>query len=80
MVAEANKYLQEQDDLIARLALEMEQSNFARRSALLAETSFFVRQIRGICDAEIAKVEEWIADRIAWAEKLHDSYRKTHII
>ena len=61
MVAEANKYLQEQDDLIARLALEMEEGNFSRRSALLAETSFFVRQIRGICDAEIAKVEEWIA-------------------
>ena len=80
MVYEANKLLQEQDDLIAEHALEMENSNFARRSALLAETSFFVRQIRGICDAEIAKVESWIADRLAWAEKQHDSYRKRHLI
>ena len=69
MVQEANRLLQEQDDLIAELALEMENSNFSRRSALLAETSFFVRTIRGICDAEIAKVESWIADRLAWAEK-----------
>ena len=36
--------------------------------------------MRDICDTEKEKVEEWIADRLAWADKMPDSYRKKHLV
>ena len=80
IVAEGARLLAQQAALVDRLAVEQEQSDFARRSALLAETSFFVRGLRATCDTEQGKVEQWIADRLAWAAKMPESYRKKHLI
>lgn len=33
-----------------------------------------------ICDVNLAKIDGWIADRLAWADKMHESYRKRHLI
>lgn len=54
--------------------------NAARKQAMADLTAARVATGEAICDVNLAKIDGWIADRLAWAEKMHESYRKKHLI
>lgn len=58
----------------------MAAGNAARKQAMADLTAARVATGEAICDVNLAKIDGWIADRLAWAEKMHESYRKRHLI
>ena len=70
-------------DLAALIAAEegaMASNNAARKAAMAALTADRVATCTAINDVNIGKVNAWIGDRLAWAEKMMESYQKKHLI
>ena len=66
--------------LVAQVESDMAAANAARKGAMADLTAARVEAGEAICDVNLGKVDAWIADRLAWAAKMPDSYRKKHLI
>jgi len=76
----AQAILQAQADLVAQVEGEMAAANGARKDAMARLTGARVEAGEAICDVNLGKVDAWIEDRLAWAAKMPDSYRKKHLV
>jgi hypothetical protein len=72
--------LGEQADLVASVEGSMAFANGLRMALLGGLTDTLVGQGEAICDTNLDKINAWIADRLAWAAKMPDSYRKKHLV
>ena len=67
-------------DLIAAEEGAMQANNAQRKADMQKLTDDRVAQCKAINDTNIGKVEAWIGDRLAWADKMMDGYQKKHLI
>ena len=80
VVSTGDALLGAQAALVAEVEGQMAAHNAARKQAMADLTAARVATGEAICDVNLAKIDGWIADRLAWAEKMHESYRKRHLI
>ena len=80
VVSTGEALLAAQAALVAEVEGQMAAHNAARKQAMADLTAARVATGEAICDVNLAKIDGWIADRLAWAEKMHESYRKRHLI
>ena len=72
--------LDEQAALVGSVEGKMALANGVRMALLGSLTDTLVGQGEAICDTNLDKIGAWIADRLAWAAKMPDSYRKKHLV
>jgi len=80
VVGTGEALLAAQAALVAEVEGQMAAHNAARKQAMADLTAARVATGEAICDVNLAKIDGWIADRLAWADKMHESYRKRHLI
>jgi len=72
--------LDAQAALVAQVEQAMADANAKRKQDMAILTQARVEAGEAICDVNLQKVDAWIADRLAWAAKMPESYRKKHLV